>query len=88
MKNLDRKLLHLQQEKRIELEQLLFEYEQLFPDISTKTNKIFHDVEIVDSKPLKQHPDRMNPLKHEYLKKKIQHLLENDFIEPNKSDWS
>ena len=50
MKDLDQKLLHLQPEERNELKQLLFKYEHLFPDIPTRTNKIFHDVEIVDSK--------------------------------------
>ncbi len=54
----------------------------------TRTNKIFHDVEIVNSKPMKQHPYRMNPFKQQYMKKEIQYLLDNDFIEPSKSDWS
>ncbi len=53
-----------------------------------QTKFIMHNVEIVDSKPLKQHPYRMNPLKQEYLKTEIQYLLENDLIEPSKSDWS
>ncbi|KAK3595044.1 hypothetical protein CHS0354_002324 [Potamilus streckersoni] len=80
IKNLDHNILHLQQEERNELKHLLFEYEHLFPDIYTCTDKNFHEVEIVDSKPVKQHPYRMNPLKQDYLKKEIQYLLENDFI--------
>ncbi|KAL3876525.1 hypothetical protein ACJMK2_034366, partial [Sinanodonta woodiana] len=82
MKNLDQKLSHLQIQERTELKQLLIEYEHLFPDIPTRTNKIFHDVEIENSRPVKQHPYRMNPLKQAYLKKEVQYLLENDFIEP------
>jgi hypothetical protein len=88
MKNLDQKLSHLQVSERNKLKQLLIEYEHLFPDVPTRTSKIFHDVEVVNSRPLKQHPYRMNPLKQDYLKKEIQYLLENDFIEPSKSDWS
>ena len=85
MNDLDQKHSHLQQQERNELKQLLFEYEHLFPDVPTSTSKIFPDVEIVNSKPVKQPTYRMNPLKQEYLKKEIQYLLENDFIEPSKS---
>ena len=37
---------------------------------------------------LKQHPDRMNPMKLQYLREEIQYLLENDFIESSQRDWS
>ena len=30
----------------------------------------------------------MNPTKQKYLKEEIQYLLDNDFIEPSKSEWS
>ena len=53
-----------------------------------RTNKIFHDVDVGDAKPIKQHPYRSNPVKQYILKKEIQYLLENDFIEPSKSEWS
>ena len=87
-KDLDQKLSHLDLAKRNELKQLIHEYEHLFPDIPTRTDKIFHDVDIDGSKPVKQHPYRMNPVKQQYLREKIQYLLDNDFIEPSQSDWS
>ena len=59
----------------------------LIPDIPTRTDKIYHDVNVEDSQPVKQHPYRMNPPK-KYLKEEIQYLLDNDFIEPCKSEWS
>ena len=43
---------------------------------------------VEDSQPVKQHPYRMNPTKHKYLKEEIQYLLDNDFIEPSQSEWS
>ena len=88
LKDLDRKLSHLDLVKRNDLKQLFHEYEHLFPDIPTKTDKIFHDVDIDGSKPVKQHPYRMNPVKQQYLREKNQYLLDNDFNEPNQSDWS
>ena len=71
-----------------ELKQLRHEYEHLFPDIPTRTDKIYHDVIVEDSKPIKQHPYRMNPLKQKYLQDEVKHLLENDFIEPSQSNYS
>ena len=64
------------------------EYEHLFPDIPSRTDKIYHDVDIIDgSKPVKQYPHRMNPVKQQYLSEEVQYLLDNDFIEPSQSEW-
>ena len=45
-------------------------------------------MDIVGSKPIKQHPYRMNLMKLQYLREEIRYLLDNDFIEPSQSDWS
>ncbi|KAL5010971.1 hypothetical protein ScPMuIL_013276, partial [Solemya velum] len=49
---------------------------------------IYHDVDVGDAPPVKQHPYRVNPLKEEHLKKEIQYMLDNDIIEPSRSEWS
>ena len=67
---------------------LILEYEHLFPDIPTRTDQIYYDADIEGSKPIKQHPYRINPVKLQYLREEIQYLLDNDFIEPSLSDWS
>ena len=46
LQNLDQKLSHLDSDKRLELKQLVLEYEHLFPDIPSRTDKIYHDVDI------------------------------------------
>ena len=88
LRNLKNKLSHLEPSQHEELKQLIHEYEHLFPDIPTRTDKIYHDVIVEDSKPIKQHPYRMNPLKQKYLKDEVKYLLENDFIEPSQSNYS
>ena len=88
LKDLDKKLSNLEPVQRKEPKQLIHEYEHLFPYIPTRTDKIFHDVNVEDSQPVKQHPYRMNPTKQKYLKEEIQYLLNNDFIEPSQSEWS
>ena len=85
LKDLDRKLAHLDHTQLDELTMLIIEYEHLFPDIPTR---IYHDVDIECSKPIKQHPYRMNPMKLQYLREEIQYLFDNGFIEPSQSDWS
>ena len=88
LRNLNNKLSHLEPSQQEELKQLIHEYEHLFPDIPRRTDKIYHDVIVEDSKPIKQHPYRMNPLKQKYLQDELKYLLENDFIEPTQSNYS
>ena len=53
-----------------------------------KLTKIYHDVELIDgSKPVKQHPYRMDPVKQQILRVEVQDLLDNDFIESSQSEW-
>ena len=72
LKDLDKKLSHLDQTQRDEQKMLILEYEHLFPDIPTKSDQIYHDVDIEGSKPIKQHPYRMNPMKLQYLREEVQ----------------
>ena len=88
LRYLNNQLSHLEPSQQEELKQLIHEYEHLFPDIPTRTDKIYHDVIVEDSKPVKQHPYRMNPLKRKYLQDEVKYLLENDFIEPSQSNYS
>ena len=72
VKGLDKKLSHLYQPQRDEL--LILEYEHLFPDMPTRTDNIYHDVDIEGSKPIKQRPYKMNPMKLQYLREEIQYF--------------
>ena len=87
LKNLAQNLLHLCTTKREQLKELINENIHLFPNIPTRTNKIFHDVGVGDAIPVKQYQYRMNPFRKEYLQKEVKYLLENDFIEPSKNGW-
>ena len=71
LKYLDKELSHLDQTQRDELKILILEYEHSFPDIPTRIDKIYHGVDIEGSKPFKQHPYRMNPMKLQYLREEI-----------------
>ena len=85
----DQKLSHLDPDKKHELKQLILAYEHLFPDIPSRADKIYHDVDIIEvAKPVKQHPYRLYPERQQYLRKEVKYLMDNDFIEPSQSEWS
>ena len=79
LQDLDSKLSHLLPSQRQDLEHLLKEFGHLFPDVPTRTDKIYHDVDVGDATPVKQHPYRLNPAKQKYL---------HEENEPSKSNWS
>lgn len=68
LNNIDAKLQHVSREERNQLKYLIREYEHLFPDVPGRTEAIYHDVEVDNAKPVKQHPYRINPLKYEHMK--------------------
>ena len=48
----------------------------LFPNVSSRTDQIYHDVDVGDAAPLKQHRYRLNPSKQQYLKEEIKYMLD------------
>ena len=88
LKDINVKVSHLSKTEQQDMKEILSEYNHLFPDIPTRTNQLHHDVDIGNAQPIKQHSYRLNPEKAKYLQKEIQYLLENDLIEPSKSNWS
>ena len=72
LKDLDKNLSQLDQAQRDKLKMLILPYEHLFPDIPTRTDTIYHDVDIEGLKPINQHPYRMNSMKLQYLREEIQ----------------
>ena len=71
-----------------EIKQLIHEREDIFPDVPSRTNAADHDVDVGDHEAIKQHPYRVNPLKRAHLNKEIEYMLQNNIIEPSKSEWS
>ena len=47
-----------------------------------------HDVDVGDTRPIKQHPYRMNPEKGKLAEKEIEYMLTNGIIQPSDSSWS
>ena len=88
LNDLGTKLSHLPSVQRKELAEVINQYREVFPDVLNKTNIIEHDVDVVDSAHIQQHPYRVNPMKKELLDKEVQYILKNDIIEESQSNWS
>jgi len=88
LQNLDVKLCHLENCQQVQMKELILKYHDLFPDVPKRTSIAVHDVDVGDAKPIKQHPYRMNPEKSKIAESEIEYMLENDIIQPSRSDWS
>ena len=85
---LSSKLGHLTLVEHDQLSSLIEEYKGLFPDVPGRAKGIHHDVDVGDSRPIKQHPYRVGPVKKQIMDREIQYMLDNDIIEPSSSPWS
>ena len=54
LRDLNTKLRHLNESQREDIKALIQEYQSLFPDVRSRTDRIAHDVEINDAPPQKQ----------------------------------
>ena len=86
--DLSTKLQHLAPLERDVLAPLIKEYSDLFPDVPGRVKGVYHDVDVGESSPIKQHPYRVGPVKAAAMDKEIQYMLDNDIIEPSNSPWS
>lgn len=88
LSNLDVKLAHLSPRERKELTDIIMDHKCLFPDVTNRTTIAYHDVDVDDATPIKQHPYRVGPQKAEVMQAEIAFMLENGVIERSRSSWT
>ena len=88
LQDINVKVFHLNRTEQQVVKEILSEFNHLFPDIPARTNQLYHDVDVGNAHPIKQHSYRLNPEKQKYLPEEIQYLLENDLIELSKINCS
>ena len=86
--DLDQKLGHLSLPERREQVAIILQFKNIFPDVPNRTTVAYHDVDVRTASPIKQHPYWLSPVKVKHLQKEIEYMLDNDIIEPSKSEWS
>ena len=56
------------------MKQLLLEFEKVFSDVPSIATCSYHDVDVGDAAPVKQHPYRINPIKLEQMRKEVDYI--------------
>ncbi len=47
-----------------------------------------HDIDVGESHPVKQHPYRVNPRKHDIMRSEVEYMLQHGLAVPSQSPWS
>uniref|UniRef100_A0A8C5E2N5 ribonuclease H n=1 Tax=Gouania willdenowi TaxID=441366 RepID=A0A8C5E2N5_GOUWI len=88
LQNLPMLLSHLSESEHRGLVELIKSYDSLFGDVPSKTHVLYHDIDVGDAKPIKQHPYRVNPEKRSRLKKQVDYMVLHGIAENSSSAWS
>ena len=83
--NLDEILGHLHNDQRKDLSNLLQKYKQVCSDKPGRTSVAVHDIDVGNSRPIKQAPYRLNPDKLSKVREEVKFMIEHDIIEPSQS---
>ncbi len=81
-------LAHLSEKWYEDVNNLMQSFPSLFSDVPSRTSVLCHDIEVGSVSPVKQHPYRVNPKKHEIVKTEIENLLKHGLAVPSQSPWS
>lgn len=85
---LGEKLDHLPMERREDICLLLNKYPLVIRDRPGRTTKVVHDIDVGDTRPIKQPQYRVNPERRALLRREIESMLEMGLIREGVSDWS
>lgn len=86
--NLESYLSHLAPVKRSDMMSVLNSFKSIFSDVPTETNVLEHDIDVGDTKPIKQHAYRVNPEKRALLRTEVDYMIKHGIAEPSCSPWS
>uniref|UniRef100_H3BXP7 Gypsy retrotransposon integrase-like protein 1 n=1 Tax=Tetraodon nigroviridis TaxID=99883 RepID=H3BXP7_TETNG len=78
LKNLPLLWSHLDNSQQADVLSLIQSHRSLFADIPSQTQVLCHDIDVGDSRPIKQHPYRVNPDKRGRLKKQVEYMVEHE----------
>lgn len=81
-------LCHLTEEQCADMVALIRCFPQIFGDVPKQTDVLYHDINVRDAAPIKQHPYRMNAAKRAAMRKEVEYLLQEGFAKPSVSPWS
>lgn len=72
---------HLSKEQEANLLHLISEFPCLFKELPNRTTVLEHDIEVGESRPIKQHPYGVNAAKSTIMKQEVDYLLEHNLAQ-------
>ncbi len=84
LQNLEFTLRHLPSVRCQELCELLRSFPELFGDVTSRTDWVEHDIDVGDTKPIKQRFYRVSPEKRELMERQIQYMQDHNVAENTK----
>lgn len=88
LSKLDSLLSHLSQPQKSELSTLIKSFPCLFNDVPTQTHLIEHDIEVGETKPIKQRFYRVPFERRKFLDAEVKYMLDNGIAEFSSSSWA
>lgn len=85
---LGEQLNHLPTDTRTDISLLLNKYPLVIRDRPGRTNKVVHDIDVGDARPIKQPQYRVNPERRAVMRREIEYMLELGLIREGVSEWS
>lgn len=85
LSHLDHSLRHLDISKCDQLVHLIQQYPCLFSDVPTETHLIEYDIDVRDSKPIRQCFYHVHPEKQQFLEAEIRNMMDNGIAVPSSS---
>lgn len=88
LENLPLLFSHLDFSQQTDVISSIQSYRSLFGDLPSQTCVLSHDIDVGDSKPIKQHPYRVHPDKRSCLKSQVEYIVEHGIAVKSSSVWS
>lgn len=88
LRDLDTFLSDLSNSRANDIKDLICMYSSLFSDVPTCSNVLFHDIDVGEHAPIKQHAYRLNPVKRSAMKAEVAYLAQHGLAVPSRSAWS
>lgn len=88
LSDLESFLAHLSDSARADIIQLIASNLLLFSDHPRQTSVLFHDIDVDEREPIKQHAYRVNPTKRALMQQEVNYLVEHGLAIPSNRAWS
>lgn len=88
LSDLSKFLVGLTESQKQDVTALIRGFPAICGDVPTQTRVLYHDINVKDAHPIKQHPYRVNATKRSLMRDEVDYLVREGLAEPSSSPWS